>query len=82
MKVVVLRAVDWTRYPGTWEEGFPFGLEEAMICGIVVSETDDELTIAQVKFASGSWRDVLTLPKSTILDREEFEIKFEGEDES
>ena len=79
MKVVVLKARDWTKYSGDWDSDFPFTLKEAYVAGILIDENDEFLVLSQCFFSTGAIRDVLCLPKTDVIWRKDFEIGDFGE---
>ena len=76
MEIVWIKCVDQTRYTGTWDADIPFALKIAYVCGILIGESEDGITVCQTYFDvdEGQARDILVIPKSTILEMKKFEV--------
>jgi hypothetical protein len=83
MKIVVFQWAD-AQMLSEWSERtdeLPT-LAYGTVGGLLVSETDKELTVALQYFEGGDWRNLLTVPKSWIHNRQDFEISVENKDDA
>ena len=75
MKIIRVKAIDWTQYTGFVEVVDHFNLLEAQVVGFLVKEDDERIVLSHQWFerdgATDDVRYTTVIPKQMILEREE-----------
>lgn len=81
-KVVAVRAVDWGHTAGQMDVRDNFKLYEGWIIGLLVQEDEDKLVLAHNWFEdAGDVRATTAIPKVTIQERHEWNLREEAASE-
>lgn len=74
--VIVVYAVDWNQYLDQHNpKHIDYAPANGWIGGFLIEETDKHIALALTSFDSGDVRDLVVVPKCTIIQRNEFELK-------
>ena len=76
MKIVRVKAIDWTQYSGLTDITEPFSLIKADVVGFLVKEDKEKIVLTHQWFERGECVDdvryTTVIPKKMILERKDF----------